>query len=136
MIDAIVKLHGQGHSQVDIAKILNISRGTILRWNKEFKFIDPRTPGEAGKLKSKKYFYNEDYFSKINTPNKAYLVGYILGDGTLVDRKKSKRLVLSLAEQDKQLLYDIAEELNMTNAIKYRKKTANKISTLCQLIPQ
>lgn len=122
-INAIIELHNLGYSQVDIAKKLNISRGTLLRWNKELKFIEPRTPGEAGKLKSKIYQYDEDYFSVINTPNQAYLIGYFLGDGTLVDRKKSKRLVLCLAEQDKQLLFDIANELNMTNIVKYRKAT-------------
>lgn len=33
-------------------------------------------------------------------------------------------MVLSLAEQDKQLLYDIAKELNMVEAIKFRKRNA------------
>ena len=33
-------------------------------------------------------------------------------------------MVLSLAEQDKQLLYDIARELNMVEAIKFRKRNA------------
>lgn len=124
IINAIINLHTRGFSQVDIAKMLGISRGTILRWNKELKFINPRSPGEAGKIKSRIYHYDEDYFSEISTPNQAYLLGYILGDGTLVDRKKSKRLVLTLAETDKQLLYDIAKELNMTEVIKFRKRNA------------
>jgi DNA-binding transcriptional regulator WhiA len=38
--------------------------------------------------------------------------------------KKSKRLVLTLAEEDKQLLYDIAKELNMKEALKFRKRNA------------
>lgn len=125
LIDEIIRYHVQGYSQVDIARILQISRGTILRWNKELNFIDARTPGEAGKLKSRKYQYDDDYFSDIKNPNQAYLLGYILGDGTLVDRKKSKRLVLCLAENDKQLLTSIAEELNMTDCIKFRKKNAS-----------
>lgn len=134
LINAIVKLHNEGYSQVDIAKMLKISRGTILRWNKELEFITSRLPGEAGKMKSRIHEYNEDYFSNIQTPNQAYLVGYILGDGTVVDRKKSKRLVLSLAEEDKQLLYDIAEEFNMTEVVKFRNANAqneqNKFSLL------
>ncbi len=122
LIQAIIKLHNEGLSQVDISKKLNISRGTILRWNKETQFMVARTPGEAGKLKCKIYNYDENYFHKIETPNQAYLVGYITGDGTLFDRKKSKRLVLTLAEKDKQLLVDIARELNMLEAVKFRKK--------------
>lgn len=124
LIKVIKHLHDIGYSQVDIAKQLKIARGTILRWNKEQNFIKPRTPSEGGKMKSKKYDYNENYFDAISTPNQAYIVGYILGDGTIIDRKKSKRLILSLAEVDKQLLYTIGKELNMTEAIKFRKRNA------------
>jgi hypothetical protein len=123
LIRAITDFHDKGYSQVEIAKKLNLSRGTILRWNKELNFLTPRLPGDAGKLKNKIHHYDENYFSDIRTPNQAYLVGYILGDGTLIDRKKSKRLVLSLAEVDKQLIFDIAKELNMVNQVKFRKST-------------
>ncbi|WP_456278317.1 LAGLIDADG family homing endonuclease [Bacillus sp. AK128] len=123
MIDSIINLHKDGYSQVDIAKTLGINRGTIKRWNDELHFIDIRTPGEAGKLKSKIYNYDENYFKSIVTPNQAYIVGYITGDGTIFDRIKSKRLVLTLAENDKQLLFDIGEEMNMMNAIKFRRKS-------------
>jgi intein-encoded DNA endonuclease-like protein len=121
LIIAILNLHDKGYSQVEIAKKLNLSRGTILRWNKEENFFTPRSPGDAGKLKNKIHHYDENYFSEIRTPNQAYLIGYILGDGTLFNRKKSKRLVLTLAEKDKQLLYDIANELNMSDQVKFRK---------------
>lgn len=124
LIRAIIHLHDEGYSQVEISKQLNIARGTILRWNKELQFFIPRTPGEAGKIKSKIYHYNENYFSDITTPNQAYILGYILGDGTLFDRKKSKRLVLCLAETDLQLIGEIAIELKMPTAIKFRKKSA------------
>jgi DNA invertase Pin-like site-specific DNA recombinase len=39
IINLITKFHEQGYSQVDIAKKLNISRGTIKRWNDELYFI-------------------------------------------------------------------------------------------------
>jgi hypothetical protein len=92
------QLHEIGYSQVKIAEILGVNRGSLRRWNQEMKIFEIRKPGEAGKLANKKYDYNENYFSDIKTPNQAYLVGYILGDGTIFDRKKSKRLVLTLAE--------------------------------------
>ena len=124
IINSIIKLHKEGYSQVEIAKMLNINRGTIKRWYDNLHFIEARTPGEAGKLKNKIYKYDEDYFKVIQTPNQAYIAGYITGDGTIFNRKKSKRLVLALAEQDKQLLYDIGRELNMEAAIKFRRKNA------------
>jgi intein/homing endonuclease len=124
IINSIITLHEEGYSQVDIAKRLNINRGTIKRWNNDLHFIDARTPGEAGKLKNKIYKYDENYFEVIQTPNQAYIAGYITGDGTISDRKKSKRLVLSLAEEDKQLLFDIGREMNTEDAIKFRIKNA------------
>ncbi|MCM3637428.1 LAGLIDADG family homing endonuclease [Sporosarcina luteola] len=122
LIKMITKLHEDGYSQVEIANKLDLSRGTILRWNKELHFFQPRTSGEAGKLKNKIYQYDEDYFQEIKTANQAYIVGFILGDGTVVDRGKSKRIVLCLAAEDYQLLKDIAKELNMDGAIKFRKR--------------
>lgn len=124
IVESIIKLHNKGYSQVDISKMLSISRGTIKRWNDELHFIKARSPGEAGKLKNKKYNYDENYFENVTTPNQAYIVGYITGDGTVFDRGKSKRLVLTLAETDKQLLYDIAEEMNVTEMVKFRKKSS------------
>ncbi|WP_052404777.1 helix-turn-helix domain-containing protein [Bacillus rubiinfantis] len=39
IIESVIKLHKEGYSQVDIAKMLNISRGTIMRWNNNLHFI-------------------------------------------------------------------------------------------------
>ncbi|MFY4776280.1 LAGLIDADG family homing endonuclease [Metabacillus sp. RGM 3146] len=124
LIKTITSLHDRGYSQVEIAKKLNINRGTIKRWNDDLRFFKPRTPGEAGKLRNKIYQYDENYFEHIQTPNQAYLIGYITGDGTIFDRKKSKRLVLTLAEEDKQLLYDIGREIKMEDVIKFRKRNS------------
>lgn len=125
LINSIIKFHTQGYSQVDISRMLGINRGTIKRWNDELHFIETRTPGEASKLKCKIHGYEENYFENICTPNQAYIAGYITGDGTIFDRKKSKRLVLSLAESDKQLLFDIGEEMNMKDVIKFRKRNSD-----------
>jgi LAGLIDADG-like domain len=122
LIRKIIYFHNCGFSQVDIAKKLNLNRGTISRWNNELSFFKARTPGEAGKLKNKIHKYDENFFTNINKPNQAYILGYITGDGTIADRGKSKRLVLALAEEDKQLIYEIAKEFNMQSVVKFRKK--------------
>jgi hypothetical protein len=122
LIRNIIYLHNCGFSQVDIAKKLKLNRGTIKRWNDKLSFFKGRSPGEAGKLKNKIHKYDENFFTSIKNPNQAYILGYITGDGTIIDRGKSKRLVLALAEEDKQLIYDIAKEFNMQNNVKFRKK--------------
>jgi hypothetical protein len=125
LIKDIISLHNQGLSQVKIANMIGVSRGTILRWNKELNFFETRTPGEAGKLVSKLYHYDEKYFEKIDSPIKAYIIGFLLGDGTIsLKDGSSKRIKLELAEQDKELLYDIAGELGLVEAVKFRKRNA------------
>ncbi len=120
LMKEIKHLHDKGLSQVDISKVLKISRGTILRWNKEQNFFSPRQPGEAGKLKSKIYAYDEDIFENTMDPNLAYIVGFIMGDGCIHDRSKSKRLAISIAISDKQILKDMAIYMNMVGLLKIR----------------
>ncbi|NIK12428.1 LAGLIDADG family homing endonuclease [Alkalibacillus almallahensis] len=122
IIKKVIQMHDKGVSQVEISKKLGVSRGTISRWNKEKAFINTRPPGLAGKLASKKYDYNENFFENIDHPNKAYLLGFILGDGTIVINRSSKKVVLTLAEQDKSLLYEIATCLNLNKNVKFRNK--------------
>lgn len=120
LINTIKKLYSEGLSQHEISRTINIPRGTISRWMVERKIIG-RDPGEAGKLKSKIYNYGENFFTNIDNANKAYIVGFILGDGYIVDRKKSKRLAIVIAEEDKQVLIDIAKEMNTIEMLKLRK---------------
>ncbi|WP_245203816.1 LAGLIDADG family homing endonuclease [Ammoniphilus resinae] len=120
LLQEVCKLYEQGHSQHEIANMLSVPRGTLSRWMMENN-IKGRDPGEAGKEKSRIYHYDENYFSVIETYNKAYLVGFILGDGCIHDRVKSKRLVITLAKEDMQLVKDIAHELNMVEAVKIDK---------------
>ncbi|MCG8349759.1 MAG: hypothetical protein MI924_18490 [Chloroflexales bacterium] len=47
--------------------------------------MERRKPGTAGALKSRKHHLDEGCFSQINTDDKAYIVGFIFGDGTLID---------------------------------------------------
>lgn len=43
-------LHEEGYRHVKIAMMLGISKGTLMRWNKEQGVFQTRAPGEAGKL--------------------------------------------------------------------------------------
>jgi transposase len=114
--------HDAGESIADIARDLRLTRATIQIWNKTEKFVDTRTPGEAGKMKNKIYGYDENFFEYIDSADKAYIVGFLMGDGCVYDREKSKRFKLDLQESDYQIIYDIAEKLNMVEALKLRAR--------------
>jgi DNA-binding CsgD family transcriptional regulator len=103
-------------STVEIAKRLKVSRNVVLEYM-EMHGIERRHPGEAGAMKSRVYQIDEQHFERIDEADKAYIVGFILGDGTLVDRGKSKRLVLSVADGDGVLLERIAERLNCADLV-------------------
>jgi hypothetical protein len=111
----------QGFSTVDIAKHLGVSRNLIWEYMEMYD-LKRRTPGQAGAMKSRVYFVNERYFQHIDEPDKAYIVGFILGDGTLVDRRKSKRLVLAVADGDGELVECIAERLNCSELVRRRQR--------------
>jgi hypothetical protein len=107
----------RGLSTVEIAKHLGVSRNMIWEYMEMYD-LKRRSSGQAGAMKSRIYHVNERYFQHIDEPDKAYIVGFILGDGTLVDRGKAKRLVLSLADSDGELLEQIAERLNCRELIR------------------
>lgn len=57
-----------------------------------------------------KYHYNRDYFSVIDSPEKAYWIGFILGDGNL-QKSTNYHLQFGVAKKDKQQLYNFIEEI-------------------------
>jgi len=59
---------------------------------------------------NKKYHLDETYFDKIDTPNKAYILGLLYADGNV--SKKGYIITLSLQERDKHILESINKELN------------------------
>ena len=52
--------------------------------------------------------YREDYFSRIDTKQKAYIIGYILGNGNL---KKDRENTITTELRDRAVFDFIAGEL-------------------------
>lgn len=59
--------------------------------------------------------FNEHYFDTIDTPNKAYLLGFIYADGCV---EKNNILSIVLHEKDIEILQMLQSELHATNPIK------------------
>jgi len=63
---------------------------------------------------------NQDYFEKIDTEEKAYYLGFLYADG--YNYQKKNRVVLSLAEQDVEIVNGLAKAVCYQNQIYTIKK--------------
>lgn len=81
---------------------------------------------------------NSDYFSNINTPEKAYFVGFIAADGCIQQiTKSSKGLTITINLSDREIVDKLKSELDCTNPIYTfsREQTHDKtiITEFCRL---
>lgn len=86
-----------------------------------------------------KYTFNNNYFDKIDTENKSYILGFIFADGCVCSKQWSMTIVVH--EQDEDILFKIKECLKSNHPInivknKYRRlRIINKhfVNTLINL---
>lgn len=57
---------------------------------------------------NRKWYYNFNYFNKIDKPEKAYWIGFILGDGHIYN----KTVNIGIIDSDIKLLYNLIDEIN------------------------
>ena len=66
---------------------------------------------------------NHNYFSKIDAPQKAYFLGLLFTDGSIVlDDKRSPSISIELVESDIDILQKFKEELNSDGNFYYNKR--------------
>ena len=99
----------KGLTQQEIAKIVGKAKSTIGYWITKYGLND------KSKYKKPKY-KNPKMFNKIDTPEKAYIIGYALADGYINDNVVEFGCCL----EDKKILQFIAEyiasgEISLTN---------------------
>ena len=95
-----------------LGKKYNISDRTISKWAKE-KGIKPK------QISGALTHCNEIYFEIIDTPNKAYLLGFITADGAVTGKKGQNPSSCSIEvhEKDKALLDFAKSEINPYSTI-------------------
>lgn len=59
----------------------------------------------------------EDYFERIDTPTKAYWLGFLFGDGSLVEREYGHRVQLTQRNEDADHLLKFKRTIRSENAI-------------------
>lgn len=103
----------------DIGKNYGVSGNCILNLLRKNKIISEYKP----------LYLDENYFNKIDTQNKAYMLGFIYADGCIIDlENRQKQLVINLQFPDRDILESFRKELKMEREL-YFIKTSEKIQT-------
>ena len=106
-IEDIIKLHSEKYSFQAIGRELNICRGVVKYHCKRLNL----------KTNYHRYTVNENYFNIIDTPNKAYILGFIYADGNVFTNNGAYRLTIGLHPKDVNILKEIKQELDYTGPI-------------------
>jgi hypothetical protein len=89
-----------------ISRLFGCTSPVIAKW-RDFYGI-PRSPRQSGG-NTAKWQTNRDYFSQIDTPEKAYILGFLIADGHI--NRTGYKVEVSVKEADADLLRSIAGEL-------------------------
>lgn len=100
----------QDTSSVKIGRYFGCSHKPILKVLERHNI--PRT-----RVGIRKYKLNEEYFDNIDTPNKAYILGFLYADGNNCPTKQTIRI--GLQEEDKQILEDMRKEIGVEKELVY-----------------
>lgn len=84
------------------------------------------------KVRHKNRLLKEDYFSEIDSEEKAYFLGLIFTDGSIVKDKNNKRqdsITLELIETDVEILNQFKKQVNSNSSLSYKKRKNRKNGT-------
>lgn len=70
-------------------------------------------------LSNQKYKFNENYFKKIDTPNKAYFLGLIYADGCVFPKKNS--CSIKLTKEDNYILEEFKKDIDSQKPLSHTK---------------
>lgn len=118
IIQSIINLYEDGLSSRIVAKKLDITKSTVLKYLKENN-IKRSKPSSY-----RKYTNDSTFFDSIDTSEKAYWLGVLFADG--YNRTQDNSITLGNAEKDKDLPYGLKKALKATNPIYIRKRGEEK----------
>lgn len=102
-VDSVMKLYNEGKNQTEIYKELHMDRKNVRKILKDHNVDVNKNSWKP------KYMIDTQYFDNIDTPNKAYILGFLYADGNLTQHGYGIRLFLQ--DRDKNILEDILAEL-------------------------
>lgn len=114
-IEEIKKLYDNNYSLKSIGDMFDCNRSVIKRILIENNYYNE-------KRRCKKYPLNDNYFSNIDTPEKAYWLGFIAADGCILERENSGSVLsFNLNYKDKAHLEKFLQSINSSAIIKEQK---------------
>lgn len=108
-LDQIIILYSNGHGVRKIGKLLDYSHSSISKILKR-NGIKVKTSVEM----NRKYFCNESYFSKIDSYEKAYWLGWLWSDGNVYKGV----ITIPLQRRDRYILEKFKSNIQSTHVIK------------------
>jgi len=126
-----LRLYKEGKTVRDISKLIKIPVTTTWRLLNQKKQTTTRTNFDYRKS-YRTYEIDENLFSKIDTPNKAYFLGIMYADGNIHSR--SHQIKLKLQEKDKQILDDIKLSFNISQKLHFIKSNNIKVQNQYSLV--
>jgi hypothetical protein len=132
--DLIEQLLLENNNCSQISKKLSIPYSTVIYIVKKYNLTVLK--------KFQRLNVNHDYLDDINTPNKAYVLGYFFADGCIENRIKVKRIRFNSAINDFEIIEFIKNEISpetklsinkikRENLIINNKKVKNQQDTVC-----
>ncbi len=105
-------------NDTQIARMLGVTDRTIRNWRHKFG-IEPSSVPNRG---SAKYTLNRSFFRTIDTPEKAYILGFIAADGYI--HQNGKSLSIAITESDIDHLYAIRDAIGCNNEIHVKTRSS------------
>jgi hypothetical protein len=116
----VCNMYKKGFTSRQIAKHFNCDKGCILKRLKENNIT-----ARGNELANRKHFFNYRYLEKIDSEEKAYILGFIMADGC-VDRLMT-RLIINLAHIDIDVLKFISKCFSYDSSLVFKKSVLNRM---------
>lgn len=83
--------------------------------------------GKVSRLKYRQEVQKDDFFDYIDTEEKAYILGFYIGDGCILQGENNRKmLVIRIQKNDEELLYKIKKIISPRLNITYVKERINR----------
>lgn len=124
----IIEFYNKGKTSTEIADMFNCSDCTITQILND-NDVEIRGPRERFE---RKYSLDERYFQNIDTPMKAYFLGWAMSDGCVIYDTDGSRYTLKIKADDVEVIEEFKKQLNYDGPIRTetnkRKYPAKRVS--------